>query len=108
MACHLTVDSGICGFRSVIEARKRGKDSVSITIESDCEQICQLNNVLGSMALKDIFTPPGRNLVFARAQEARCHVTCPVPVAILKCAEVELGMALPRDVSITFASSTGK
>jgi hypothetical protein len=102
MACHLTVDSGICGFRSVIEARKQGRDSVSITIESECEQICQLNNILGSMALSDIFTAAGRNPVFARAQEARCHSTCPVPVAILKCAEVELGMALPRDVSITF------
>jgi hypothetical protein len=102
MACHLTVDSGICGFRSVVEARKRGEDTVSITIESECEQISQLNKILGSIALRDIFTPPGRNLVLARAQEVRCHVTCPVPVAILKCAEVELGMALPRDVSITF------
>jgi hypothetical protein len=102
MACHLIVDSGICGFRSVIEARKQGRDSVSITIESECEQICELNNILGSMALRDIFTAAGRNPVFDRAQEARCHVTCPVPVAILKCAEVELGLALPRDVSITF------
>jgi hypothetical protein len=86
----------------VIEARKQGRDSVSITIESECEQICQLNNILGSLALADIFTAAVRNPVFARAQEARCHATCPVPVAILKCAEVELGMALPRDVSITF------
>ncbi|UCH06368.1 MAG: hypothetical protein JSV55_09590 [Deltaproteobacteria bacterium] len=102
MACHLIVDSGICGFRSVIEARKQGRDSVSIIIESECEQICELNNILGSMALIDILTAAGRNPVFARAQEARCHASCPVPVAILKCAEVELGMALPRDVSITF------
>jgi hypothetical protein len=102
MTCHLIVDSGICGFRSVIEARKQGGDSVSITIESECEQICELNNTLGSIALRDIFTAAGRNPVFARAEEARCHATCPVPVAILKCAEVELGMALPRDVSMTF------
>jgi hypothetical protein len=86
----------------VVEARKQGRDSVSITIESECEQICQLNNILGSMALTDIFMAAVRNPVFARAQEARCHATCPVPVAILKCAEAELGMALPRDVSITF------
>jgi hypothetical protein len=104
MTCRLTVDAGICGFRSVVEARKRGEDTVSITIESECTQISQLNKTLGSMALTDIFTPAGRNPVFARAQEARCHVTCPVPVAILKCAEVELGMALPRDASITFES----
>ncbi len=100
----LVVDSGICGFESVVEARKRGKYAVSISIKSECKQISQLNEILGSMALEDIFTPPGRNLVFARAQEAQCHVTCPVPVAILKCAEVELGMAVPRDVSISFAS----
>ncbi|UCE33647.1 MAG: hypothetical protein JSV40_10560 [Deltaproteobacteria bacterium] len=102
MACHLIVDSGICGFRSVIEARKQGRDSVSITIESECEQICELNNILGSMALTDILTAAGRNPAFARAEESRCHASCPVPVAILKCAEVELGLALPRDVSITF------
>jgi hypothetical protein len=88
----------------VIEARKQGRDSVSITIESECEQICELNNILGLMVLRDIFTAAGRNPVFARAQEARCHATCPVPMAILKCAEVELGLALPRDVSITFES----
>jgi hypothetical protein len=104
MTCRLTVDAGICGFRSVVEARKRGEDTVSITIESECTQISQLNKTLGSMALTDIFTQAGRNPVFARAQEARCHVTCSVPVAILKCAEVELGMALPRDASITFES----
>ena len=104
MVRRLTVDAGICGSRSVVEARKRGEDTVSITIESECTQISQLNKTLDSMVLTDIFTPAGRNLVFARAQEARCHVTCPVPVAILKCAEVELGVALPRDVSITFES----
>jgi hypothetical protein len=104
MTCRVTVDAGICGFRSVIEARKQGKDSVFITIESECEQISQLNKTLGSMALTDVFAPAGRNLLFDRAQEARCHVSCPVPVAILKCAEVELGMALPCDVSITFES----
>jgi hypothetical protein len=104
MACRLTVDAGICGFRAVVEARKRGQDAVHITIESECTQISQLNKTIGLMTLTDVFAPAGRNLLFDRAQEARCHVTCPVPVAILKCAEVELGMALPRDVSITFES----
>ena len=104
MTCRVTVDAGICGFRSAIEARKQGEDTVSIVITSECTQISQLNETLGSMALRDVFTPAGRNLVFARAQEARCHVTCPVPVAILKCVEVELGMALPRDASIAFQS----
>jgi len=103
MTCRVTVDAGICGFRSAIEARKQGA-TVSIAIESECAQISQLNETLGSMGLTDIFTPACRNLIFVRAQEARCHVTCPVPVAILKCVEVELGMALPRDASIAFQS----
>ena len=30
------------------------------------------------------------------------HVTCPVPMAILKAIEVEAGLALPRDIVIRF------
>ena len=33
------------------------------------------------------------------------HITCPVPVAILKAIEAELGLALPKDVAIRFKTT---
>ncbi len=100
----LVVDSGICGFESVVEARKRGKYAVSITIKSECKQVSKLNEMLSVLKLRDIFLPPNRNTVFYLAGQANCHSSCPVPIAILKSAEVEMGMALPRNVSIKFES----
>ncbi|MBI4316389.1 MAG: hypothetical protein HY679_10665, partial [Chloroflexi bacterium] len=32
------------------------------------------------------------------------HTACPIPAAILKAIEVEVGIALPKDVTITFSS----
>ena len=46
--------------------------------------------------------PVTRNPVFLSAEHAGCHPSCPIPVAILKAAEVAMEMALPREVRIKF------
>jgi hypothetical protein len=43
-----------------------------------------------------------KNPVYVSAQQAGCHSSCPVPVAVLKAVEVAMEMALPRDVRIKF------
>jgi len=98
----IIVDPGVCGFQCEIEARKEDSGKASIKIESECGQISKLAESLVSLDLQDIFTPAGENVVFDLAGKAGCHATCPVPLAVLKCAEVELGMALPRDVIMRF------
>ncbi len=100
----LVVDAGICGFQSVVEARKLEKDTVSVTIKSDCKQVSKLNEMLPVLELRDIFLPPNGNIVFHLAGQTDCHTSCAVPIAIIKSVEVEMGMALPRNVSIKFES----
>lgn len=41
-----------------------------------------------------------KKFIFLAAQKAGCHLSRPVPVAIVKASEVVLGLALPKDVSL--------
>jgi hypothetical protein len=98
----VVVDPGVCGFRCEIEVRKDAAGNARVSMESGCAQVSKLNENLGSLTLEDIFTAPGKNKVFDVSQQAGCHATCSVALAVLKCLEVEMGMALPRDVAIRF------
>jgi hypothetical protein len=100
--CTMVVDPGICGFQSEVEVKKKERRKVDVNLYSECPQLVQLNEMLDSLDVRDIFMPPMRNIVFTLSEKAGCHASCPVPLAILKCAEVEMELALPRDVILTF------
>jgi hypothetical protein len=58
---------------------------------------------LGALDMTDILSKGmGKNAVFAECSELLSHAACPVPSAIIKAAEVELGLALPKPVVIEF------
>lgn len=95
------VDPGICGFVCTIKVRREGRE-VSLDIQSACEQIQKLRPCVGRLSMKDLFLPHTKNPVFLCAERARCHVACPIPVSLVKAAEVALGLALPRDATLTF------
>lgn len=97
------VDSGICGFSCVVEAKKTGRRHVSIRITgSDCEHIRRLSGKVNEMDLRELFKPMTKNPVFVSAQQSGCHPSCPVPTAVLKAVEVAMEMALPKNVLIEF------
>ena len=99
----MTVDPGICGFPCVIKARKTGVRKVSLEISgSDCEQIQTLAERLTTVSIKELFTPLSRNPVYASAEKSGCHLSCAIPVAVIKAAEVALELALPQEVRIKF------
>jgi hypothetical protein len=99
----VTAEPGICGFSCEVEAHRTGRQTVSVEIKgSGCEQAQRLSSLLEKMNIKDLFVPVTRNPVFLAAQEAGCHPSCPIPVAILKAAEVAMNMALPMGVLIKF------
>lgn len=99
----VTVNPGICGFPCVIKAEKMDSRMVALEISgSDCGQIKNLSERLGRISLKDIFAPISRNPVFTLTEKSGCHLSCPVPVAVIKAAEVAFGLALPREVHIRF------
>ncbi|UCF92390.1 MAG: hypothetical protein JSW39_29680 [Desulfobacterales bacterium] len=98
-----TVNPGICGFPCVIAARRDGVRKLALQITgSECRHIQRLAEILPEITLRELFAPLNRNPVFVSAEQARCHPACPVPVAIVKVAEVALELALPRDVLIKF------
>ena len=71
---------------------------------SDCAQIKRLSERLTQITLEDIFAPISRNLIYASAEKSGCHLSCPIPVAVIKAAEVALEMALPKEAYIRFES----
>lgn len=97
------VKPGICGFSCVIEAQRKAYRHVSIHImDSACKQVQHLTKTVKDIKLKELFTPITRNPVYVSAWRAGCHPSCPIPMAVLKAAEVAMDMALPRDVVIKF------
>ena len=101
-AARLEVDPGVCSFTCRIRAFKDEKHTVRFEIQSDCEQIQNLAGDLGKIGMKDLFLPLSRNPIFLCAEESQCHLACPIPCALVKAAEVALGLALPKKVTITF------
>ena len=101
----VAVEPGICGFPCVIEATREKNYEVSIRITgAECKHIKRLSEQIGQMSMRDLFKPMTRNPVYSAAQRAGCHPSCPIPMAVLKAAEVAMEMALPCDVTIRFDS----
>lgn len=102
------VEAGACGFVTRIRAKKESKQEVNIQIESDCESVNDLGFILqetGPFSIRDIISKgENANKVICAASEKLPHSACPVSIAILKACEVELGLAVPRPVSIEFES----
>lgn len=104
----MKVTAGACGFQTVIRATKNGKRCVTIELISDCEAVQELGLMLerGEALQMGEFMARGEaaNKIFQAASKALPHSGCPVRVAIIKAAEVELGLAVARAVTIEFES----
>jgi hypothetical protein len=104
-----SVNAGICGFSCYIEAWKADKNTAGLDIgESECQQIQRFSDLVSKLSLKEIFMPVTRNPVYLAAQQSGCHASCPIPMAVLKTAEVAMKMALPRGVSVQFEPCKGQ
>ncbi len=102
------VNPGACGLITEIRASGAGKKKYSIVISSDCEMVRKLAERLPELGMMDVFKKMLDNPVYRAGSECLRHVTCPVPCAILKTLEAEAGLAVPRDVSITFIECKGE
>jgi len=104
------VSAGACGFEARVTALRNDKVSVRIELESNCESVEDLGFMfeqLGALEIKDILsTGEKKNRVLQLTADALPHSACPVAVAIIKAAEVELDLNIPCPVSIEFESGT--
>ncbi|MCD6472922.1 hypothetical protein J7K55_07420 [Candidatus Aerophobetes bacterium] len=104
----VVVDAGICGFTTIIEVSKLSVQRVSVTIASNCEMVNKWGKQLDSVHWQNVLKFPGIFLFYQSAFQYIRHVTCPVPIAILEAIEVEVGIALPKDVIFRFETIKNK
>ncbi|OQY02011.1 MAG: hypothetical protein B6I22_14010 [Desulfobacteraceae bacterium 4572_123] len=99
----VNVNAGSCGFTARIEVSKTGARTVSVSISSDCEAVEKWGDKLRLVNWRDCL---GKNAlsspIFVFAADCLRHVTCPVPIGLLKAIEVEIGASLPADATIRF------
>ncbi len=97
-----TIDSGICGFVTTVEVNKINKQKVRVIINSDCENVAKLGELLTEIDKWTVFKTHEECEIYKAASNFHLHITCPIHIAVLKTIEVETGLALPRDVNIRF------
>jgi len=96
-----TIDAGICGFHTVVEAEVGDDYQVKLKIDSDCKHIQKLAEDLKEVnAFNEISFRRGSPEILAKGAQYCSHASCPVPVGIIKTVEVAAGLALPQIVMI--------
>jgi hypothetical protein len=100
----VTINPGNCGFSVAVTADKEKGKRVNISIVTECEMVMEMLEDISSLELRDVFTSHIGNPVYLSAAKRLEHAACPVPVAILKAAEVELGLCMPEDITIQFGN----
>ena len=96
------VNSGACGFTVTIRAEKGTGGKIAVSLDTDCAMV---KKMLEDIAVLDRFAPLSgflSNPVHRSASKHLRHVACIVPAGILKAVEVEAGLNVVKDVSITF------
>ena len=101
----VVVDAGICGFSTAIEVVRLSARRVRIIITSDCEMVSKIGEQSKELDWQNILSQREGSLLYKSAFQCIRHIACPVPVAIIKAIEVEVGIALPRDVVIRFETT---
>ena len=99
----LTIHAGICGFSTVIRTSSTDMQAVTIEYETTCPHADKAHEELVSVdAFAELFRKPHETSVYAVLSKYLPHVTCPLYSGFLKAIEAAEGLALPRDVSMTF------
>jgi len=97
------ISAGVCGLETSVVVRSQGS-RCAIAIESSCTFVQRLAEELVDVEpLSEILSRDELPRIWQLAAKHRLHAACPVPIGILKAIEVEAGLALPADVSITIS-----
>ena len=99
------IDPGICSLNTKVEAQAQDDNQVTVKIYSACKSIQDMARDLGEEfdAFDICLQKPGKGPFYEYAQEKfPIHVSCPAINGIIKCVEVECGLALKKNASIEF------
>jgi pentose-5-phosphate-3-epimerase len=96
------VKSGACGYTVTITAEKGADQKIAVSLDTDCEMVKKMLEDIAVVerfaALRGFMSNP----VYRSAATHIKHVACVVPSAVLKALEVEAGLNVATDVTITF------
>ncbi len=98
----VTINPGACGMEVTVELEQKDKKTFSVKVSSECKMVEKLGQELGELTMMDAFKRLTENPVYTKGAACLKHAACPVPSGILKALEVEAGLAVPRDVTMTF------
>ncbi|MFQ5614831.1 MAG: hypothetical protein ACE5H9_22135 [Anaerolineae bacterium] len=98
------VFSGVCGHRVEVEATRLDRKHVQVELHTDCEMCLAMNPELANLQVggrgHQVFRRITDSAIYQSASRHLRHPGCVVPAAIIKTIEVEIGAALPKDVTI--------
>jgi len=100
--CKVTVDAGVCKFKTVIFAKSNPDTGmVDLEIQSDCPNVLKMSWGIASVCpYTEVEAEMNKTDVYKRASETLPHAACPVPCGMIKAIEVAGGLGLKRDVTI--------
>ena len=101
----VVINPGACGMPVTVEVEKKEGKIFSVRITTECEMVQKLGKEIPELTMMDAFKKLQDNPVYKKGATCLRHVACPAPSGILKALEVEAGLNLPRDVSITFVKT---
>ncbi len=96
----VTIDAGVCRFKTVITAKQDEEMNIVYTIKSECPKVRDLAKNLAPVPMFDAIAMPfTENAIYKESSKWLEHVACPVPSGIIKASEVAADLALKKDVS---------
>jgi len=103
------INSGICGFNTVVHAEDKTDYKASFRLESECPNWKKVDEILGGKELNimtELFKNRATGNLDSQVLEVSLktipHISCPVISGLLKALEVSVGLALPKDATIRF------
>ena len=107
MKAEVSVDAGICGFKTRIQADGDDEQNVTFRMASGCKNIQAFGEALAAKGPVDGYAEIGAGfdgvvLSTSRATLKGCCAGCVVPSAVFKAMQVAAGVALPKDIRLGF------
>ncbi|WP_236860235.1 DUF6951 family protein [Candidatus Formimonas warabiya] len=99
---NVCIHSGVCGFITTVQAETDSDYQTKLQVESQCPNVKKIIEALGTLNVMNELFRKGQSEILSLSAQHLPHVTCPVPIGMLKALEASAGMALPKDVSISF------
>jgi hypothetical protein len=101
----VTIEPGVCGFTTTVTATTEDGQHVRLGVESTCPNLAGLREeTIEVDAFREVTGKPHETQTYQLLAQRLPHCSCPLYSGFFKAVEVAAGLALPRDVRMTFES----